>query len=126
MHTAERVGVAIAFLTSVAKMANVFNVRGGHAFMDRMCAFLCVLMEREHCRLSQKLENSNKVAATTKHYRTCFITGNAAGGVFDNEYCGNSVITLGDFRRWQIAGGVESTLSSINGALGIVLNNKLS
>ena len=33
-------------------MANVFNVRGGHAFMDRMCAFLCVLMEREHCRLS--------------------------------------------------------------------------
>ena len=44
-------------------MANVFNVRGGHAFMDRMCAFLCVLIEREHCRLSQTLEKEVRHAA---------------------------------------------------------------
>ena len=55
--------MAIAFLTSVAKMANVFNVRGGHAFMDRMCALLCVLMERGHCRISQKLEKEVRHAA---------------------------------------------------------------
>ena len=56
--------MAIAFLTSVAKMANVFNVRGGHAFMDRMCVHLvCVLMEREHCRLLQKLEKEVRHAA---------------------------------------------------------------
>ena len=37
-------------------MANVFNVRGVHALYGSNVYIHFVLMEREHCRLSQKLE----------------------------------------------------------------------
>ena len=60
-------------------MANVFNVRGGHAFMDRMCAFLCVLMEREHCRLSQKLEKKSGMQRSVPHASDWPNTGRKLG-----------------------------------------------